>query len=426
MKSYILKSKVILFISISLLSAVSRGLILENSSYPFPIQSAELSTIASVAPYEMKMKMQKLNIELYPARSNIYLLENRHQIEINFLKQNHQAPFIFIIPGVGGTGKGTVIKVLMEQLYELGYHVVALPNPLSWTFVLGASQRGIAGYLNWDILDLYSLMKKTAQTLNLPVSDYNILGYSLGAGLLPKLSELDEDQKAFSFKKILLLNPPVNFDHGVKTLDAYYHLGDLWTDEQKDMLMGYLLSFGEKLMNNKNLSAAEVLKEIQITEKQQRYLIGNSYRESLAEIIYTTELLLNQKFLSSNISWGYRSLRFEEAKSFSFTTYLEKIVLPIAQKDSVPNLKFNELVNGYNLRKFKKKFQNDKRFYLFHNANDFLLEEGDVAFLEGSFLDRAIIFPLGGHCGNFSFSINKKFLKSILEGPKEYPPSQGE
>ncbi len=136
MKSYrFLKSKVILFISISLLSAVSRGLILELSSYPFPIHSAELSTIASVAPYDMKMKIQKVNIELYPARSNIYLLENRHQIEINFLKQNHLAPMIFIIPGVGGTGRGTVIKTLMEQLYDLGYHVVALPNPLSWTFV---------------------------------------------------------------------------------------------------------------------------------------------------------------------------------------------------------------------------------------------------------------------------------------------------
>lgn len=419
MMSYILKFKVILFISLSLISTVSRGFTLELASYPFPIQSAELSTIASVAPYDMKLEVQKVNVELFPARSNVYLLENRHQIEINFLKQNHQAPLIFIIPGVGGTGKGTVIKILMEQLYELGYHVVALPNPLSWTFVLGASQRGIAGYLNWDVLDLYSLMKKTTQTLNLPVSNYNILGYSLGAGLLPELSEIDEDQKAFLFKKILLINPPVNFDHGVKTLDAYYHLGAPWTAEQKDMLMGYLLSFGEKLINNKNLSAAEVLKEIQLTKNQQRYLIGNSYRESLAEIIYTTELLLNQKFLSSNISWGYRSLRFEEAKSFSFTTYLEKIVLPNVQKESVPNLKLNELVEGYNLKKFKNKFQNDKRFYLFHNANDFLLEEGDIAFLEASFLDRAVIFPLGGHCGNFSFSINKKFLKSILEGNQE-------
>ncbi len=208
----------------------------------------------------------------------------------------------------------------------------------------------------------------------------------------------------------------VNFDHGVKTLDAYYQLGDLWTAEQKDRLMAYLLSIGEKLINNKNLSAAEVLKEIQLSEKQQRYLIGNSYRESLAEIIYTTELLLNQKFLSSSISWGYRSLRFEEARSFSFAAYLEKILLPNVQKESLPNLKFNELVDGYNLRKFKQKFQNDKRFYLFHNANDFLLEEGDIAFFEGSFLDRTVIFPLGGHCGNFSFSINKKFLKSILQG----------
>lgn len=412
MKPVIFKIKILFFVFF--FSCFSVAKILTLAEYPYPIQSSELATIASAAPYDMKLSIKKVQIELFPERAKVYLLEDRHIIDVNYLMQDHKAPLVFIIPGVGGTGTGPVIQILMEQAYELGYHVIALPNPLSWVFTLGASKRGVPGYLPWDVLDLYSLMEQIILALNLKVSEYSVMGYSLGAGLLPELSDLDAKRKVFSFKKLVLLNPPVNFDHGVKTLDDYFQLADSWTKEEKDSIMGYLYSFAERIINNKNQSLPELLKLFQLSKRQQRYIIGNTYRESLGDIIYTMELLLNHKFLTSEVSWGQRSLRVEESRKFSFAQYLDKIVLKAVQKEVDKNLRLNEIVEGYNLKNSSYRFATDKRFYLMHNANDFLLEKGDVDFFEHSFSNRAIIFPLGGHCGNYSFPINKIYLKSIL------------
>lgn len=58
-----------------------------------------------------------------------------------------------------------------------------------------------------------------AQHPRLKVSEFHLTGYSLGALQAAFVSELDETRRSFNFKRVLLLNPPVNLYTSVTNLD---------------------------------------------------------------------------------------------------------------------------------------------------------------------------------------------------------------
>jgi hypothetical protein len=41
-----------------------------------------------------------------------------------------------------------------------------------------------------------------------------------------------------------------------------------------------------------------------------------------------------------------------------------------------------------------------------HNADDVILEPGEIDFFRDVFGDRATIYPHGGHCGNMNYKDN--------------------
>ena len=45
-------------------------------------------------------------------------------------------------------------------------------------------------------------------------------GYSLGGAQSAFVARLDEERKAFNFKKVLMINPPVSLFNSVSILDA--------------------------------------------------------------------------------------------------------------------------------------------------------------------------------------------------------------
>lgn len=386
--------------------------------YPFPIPSAELATISSAIPYDRKYEFKKLEIKLFPERDQVYLLEGRNLLSINFLSQNRKAPLAFIISGVGGSGNGPVSDSLVEQFYEAGYHVVSIPNPISWNFVLGVSKSGTPGYLSYDVSDIYLLMKNIFAALEnskVLISDVVLAGYSQGAGILPALDQFDSSQEeAFGFSKVILLNPPMDFKYGIQKLDQFYIQSERWSAGYKEYTMGYLYNFASRIMKVKD-NPFRLLSEFQLDKKQQEFVIGNTYRETLAEIIYTQELLLGKKILQSPVSWGVRSTRFSEAKNFSFEMYVEKILLPFLKHEKRNISSDQEIYQQYDFHNFSAHIKDSGKYYLFHNANDFLLRPSDIEVFNKLFTPKKVfIYPLGGHCGNYNFPINKRDLNSVL------------
>lgn len=387
--------------------------------YPFPIPSSELATISSAIPYQRKYDFQKLKINLFPERNNVYLLEGRNELNIYYLKNSDIAPLMFVVSGVGGTGGGPVAETLMEQAYEAGYNVVSLPNPISWLFVLGVSRSGISGELSEDIADLYKLMKIIVAALSekgLQRHSYALLGYSQGAAILPALDVYDSQQsEAFGFSKIIMLNPPYDFKRGIHKLDAYYEQANNWSKEYKDGTMGYLYSFAEKLMRV-NSNPIQLLGQFSLTKKQQEFIIGQNYRETLGDILFTQEVLLGRKYLTSPLSWGERSARYSEARSFTFEHYIQSVLLPYLQTERDTFQDIDSIYGQYDFKNFSQHMIQGEKYFLFHNQDDFLLTSSDLQNFFQIFPEsRRFIYPFGGHCGNFNFPINRIDLRSVLE-----------
>jgi predicted alpha/beta-fold hydrolase len=96
--------------------------------------------------------------------------------------QDRKAPLVFLIAGTGGSSKSAKIVALMANLYQAGFHVIALPSPTFPNFIIDASTSHVPGNLSDDAVDLYRVMEKIwSQTKGrIQVSDFLLAGYSLG------------------------------------------------------------------------------------------------------------------------------------------------------------------------------------------------------------------------------------------------------
>ncbi|MCK6597259.1 MAG: hypothetical protein L6Q37_02760 [Bdellovibrionaceae bacterium] len=397
----------------------SQATTFSKSEYPFPIQNSEIATMASQIPVTRTKDFKEIRLTRFEERNQTYLFEKNYKLILNYIAQEEasEAPLYFILPGVGGVGGGPVVDGLMQQLHDNGNHVVSLANPLSWQFVIGASTNITTGFLPWDIKDSHELMKLVVTELKargLKISSYNLIGFSLGGALLPSLVRYDDEQGYFKFKKAILMNPPLDIILGVDKLDTFYSVGKDWSLEYRDSVMGYIYGFGNKVLNSKK-PLPELVKEFNLTTVQKQFIIGSVYRDSLTEMIFTIAALEPSPLLKTPVSRSERSARMQEARSFSYRQYLEDVLLvkvnSLEKKESFSNLE--QLLKGYDLYNYKDLFAKDNRFYIFHNEDDFLLSHKDFHFIETTFKERAFLFPFGGHCGNFSFPINKALLKSV-------------
>ena len=49
-----------------------------------------------------------------------------------------------------------------------------------------------------------------------------------------------------------------------------------------------------------------------------------------------------------------------------------------------------------------------------HNADDIILEPGEIDFFTEVFGDRATIYPVGGHCGNMDYRDNVAHMVNVF------------
>ena len=131
------------------------------------------------------------------------------------------APLIFTIAGTGAAHDGSKNWLAARAFYSRGFHVVALGSPVSANFVVAASSSGVPGGAFDDAADLYRVMQKIRDELQgkLEITDYYLAGYSLGAFNAAYVSHLDAEQKAFGFRRVLMMNPPVRLYSSISLLD---------------------------------------------------------------------------------------------------------------------------------------------------------------------------------------------------------------
>lgn len=408
---------------------------IDAASYGYPLANPFEATIAttppelrSPVPSDDDIDQADYDLKLRPERE-FQLPENFWSVtklRYRLAQQKGQAPLIFIISGTGASYASGKTEELKRLFYGAGYHVVQLSSPTSYDFMSAASRSATPGISRADAEDLYRVMMAVrAQHPKLAVSDYHLTGYSLGALNAAFVSELDERLRSFNFKRVLLLNPPVNLYTSVTNLDRLVQTRVKGVDDQTtyfELVLGKLMRYFEE-KGHIDLNEA-LLYDFQqsgqkLSNEQLAMLIGSSFRFSVSDMAFTADLI-NRRGLITPPHYPIRegtSLTpfFKRALQCDFDCYIVEQLLPYwrARYDGGSLLQLNDQISLYALQDYLRA---STKVAVMHNADDLILGPGDLGFLRRTFGERLTLYPRGGHCGNLNYRVNSDAMLEFFRG----------
>ncbi|MDH3867808.1 MAG: alpha/beta hydrolase, partial [Desulfuromonadales bacterium] len=212
------------------INSVIMVLFLGTSSlaYDYPFADPYVATVVGTPteymealPSDVPVKFETL--QMFPEREVPGILWNLDELRYSYIRQKGPAPLIFMIAGTGANFNSPKMQEMQKAFYQAGYHVISISSPTHPNFIVAASTSGVPGHLEEDSADLYKVMQAIWQKhqKKMAVTDFFLTGYSLGAAQSAFIARLDEQEKAFNFRKVLLINPPVSLYNSVLILDSY-------------------------------------------------------------------------------------------------------------------------------------------------------------------------------------------------------------
>ncbi|GAB6386997.1 serine/threonine protein kinase [Stutzerimonas marianensis] len=420
---------------LALLSLPTLAADISVEDYGYPLSNPFEATIATTpvelraeTPTDDDIDQRDYSLRLRPEREFI-LPDNFWAVKrltYRLARQPGPAPLMFIISGTGASYSAGKSETLKRIFYGAGYHVVQLSSPTSFDFIASASRYATPGYSPNDAKDMYRVMQAIrAQQHELPVTGFNLVGYSLGALNAAFVSQLDETRRSFNFDRVLLINPPVNLKTSVDNLDKLVQTRVADVDSTTTF---YELIF-EKLtryfhqQGRIDLDAALLFdfqrSDLRLTDEQMAMLIGSVFRFSAADITFTSDLINRRGLIvppDYPINEG-TSLEpfFRRALLCDFDCYLTEQLIPMwrAQTDGGS---LTQLVDQVSLYALEDYLRNSPKIAVMHNADDIILGAGDLGFLRRTFGERMTLYPRGGHCGNLDYRVNVQHMLEFFRG----------
>ena len=402
--------------------------------YPFtdPFAATVVGTpeeFSEKLPAHLPIKVDK--IQMFPDREVPGKLWNFSELRYSYIRQNGPAPLIFLIAGTGASFNSAKMVSMQKAFYQAGYHVISLTSPTHPNFVVAASTSGVPGDLEEDSADLYKVMQMIWQKIGqkMEVTNFYLTGYSLGAANSAFVAKLDEQEKAFNFHKVLLINPPVSLYNSVLILDAlleenipggldnFNAFYDRIINAFADV---YAHGEGVEFNNDFLYKAYEYRKPT--SDEPLKALIGMSFRLSSMNMAFATDVLTKSNYVvPKNLIIGRHSNTRIYSKVLSrltFLDYFHDVLLPYAQTQN-PQVTEPEMIKKLSLRRIEDYMRTSSKFGLIHNEDDIILLPGEIDYLRSVFGDRARIFPHGGHCGNMNYPDNVAAMIGFFQAFKQ-------
>jgi hypothetical protein len=88
-----------------------------------------------------------------------------------------------------------------------------------------------------------------------------------------------------------------------------------------------------------------------------------------------------------------------------FTDYYHEFFYPYYEAD-YPGKDRDDVIAAISLMSITDYLRSATKITVMHNADDVILEPGQIDFFRDVFGDRATIYPHGGHCGNMNYRDN--------------------
>ncbi|MGV8844194.1 MAG: serine/threonine protein kinase [Pseudomonas sp.] len=409
-----------------LLSVSLQAADIDAESYGYPLHNPFEATIATTPP-ALRPALPEVEdidqadyaVRLRPERE--YALPANFwpvtKLRYRLAQQAGPAPLMFIIAGTGAPYSSSHAEYLKRLFYGAGYHVVQLSSPTSYDFMAAASRQATPGISSEDADDLYRVMQAVrAQHPKLPITEYSLTGYSMGGLHAAFVSKLDETRRSFNFKRVLLLNPPVNLYTSVTNLDRLVQtqvkgVGNNTTFYELVLgkLTRYFRTKGYVDINEAMLYDFQQSKQ-QLSNEQLAMLIGTSFRFSVADMAFTSDLINRRGLIipvGYPISEGTSLTRFfKRALQCDFDCYITEQLIPLWRTTHDGGGSVLQMVNQISLYALEDYLKTSSKIAVMHNADDLILGAGDLGFLRRTMGERLTVYPYGGHCGNLNYHVN--------------------
>jgi len=408
-----------------------------SSKYDYPLENPYAATILGT-PKEFKAELpqftqiphKEYHLKMPDARTipDVFWYHDRG-LDYAVTAQKNKAPLIFAIAGTGAGHRSAKMKLFQRAFYQAGYHVITISSPTFTNFMVNASKTAIPGNLHEDSADLYKVMQLIlSEQTELEVTDYNLIGYSLGASQAAFIAQLDEQEKAIGFNKVLMINPPLNLLHSVTLLDA------MLDDNIPGGADNFNAFFKEIMANitayhreHRKLSLTgpdffySAYKDKNPTDSKMKALIGIAFRMSSSDMMFVSDVFNNMGYLvpkntelSSTTSLTHYS---KASRRLGFSDYVDEIYLPYFSK--ITGTSRDDLIAQSSLLSIKDYLLQSEKIGLMHNEDDPILMEGEIDTIKDLFPGRAMVYPYGGHCGNMDYKDNVTYMVNFFSGSNQ-------
>ena len=420
-------NKIVLFLILSLTAF----------AYNFPIDDPYSATIIGSATMmtpgvseNIPLKVYEIQIKDKKEIPDVFWYASK--FKFSFSKQkNKKAPLIFVLAGTGSDYSAIRVKFMQRIFHDAGYHTIAISSQMSQQFMISASTNAIPGMLIRDNEDIYKAMKLAYNKIKdqVDVTDFYIMGYSLGGANAAVLSYIDEKEKSFNFKRVFMVNPPVElYDSAVK-LDKYL---DDYTGGKSagiERLLNTTLARvkGGLTSEYANIGADtiyEIVKGDILSEAEKKAYIGLAFRLTSTDLNFISDFITKSHIYTKNPEKVDKFTNMKEYfKAVNFATfedYVNKIGFPYYKKYN-KDFTIEDLKREASLRVIEDYLRTSPKIAAVTNADELILNEKDIDYLKDIFKDRLIIYPKGGHCGNMFYKENVDVMvKFINEGVLKY------
>ena len=422
-----LLNKVVLFLILSLTAF----------SYNFPIDDPYSATIIGSASMmtegiseNIPLKVYEIQIKDKKEIPDVFWYASK--FKFSFSKQkNKKAPLIFVLAGTGSDYSATRVKFMQRIFHDAGYHTIAISSQMSQQFMISASSNSVPGLLLEDNKDIYKAMKLAYNKIKdqVEVTDFYIMGYSLGGSNAAVLSYIDEKEKAFNFKRVFMVNPPVNlYDSAVK-LDKYLddYTGGKSAGIEKLLNTTLAKVKGGLTSEYANIGADTIYNIVKgdiLSDAEKKAYIGLAFRLASTDLNFISDFITKSHIYTKNPEKvdKYTNMKeyFKAVNFATFEDYVNKIGFPYYKKYN-KDLTTEDLKEKASLRVIEDYLRTSPKIAAVTNADELILSEIDFAFLKDVFKNRLVIYPRGGHCGNMFYKENVDvMLKFINEGVLKY------
>ena len=422
-----LLNKIVLFLILSLTAF----------SYNFPIEDPYSATIIGSATMmtpgvseNIPLKVYEIQIKDKKEIPDVFWYASK--FKFSFSKQkNKKAPLIFVLAGTGSDYSAIRVKFMQRIFHDAGYHTIAISSQMSQQFMISASTNAIPGMLIRDNEDIYKAMKLAYNKIKeqVDVTDFYIMGYSLGGTNAAVLSYIDEKEKAFNFKRVFMVNPPVElYDSAVK-LDKYLddYTGGKSAGIEKLLNTTLARVKGGLTSEYANIGADtiyEIVKGDILSEAEKKAYIGLAFRLTSTDLNFISDFITKSHIYTKNPEKVDKFTNMKEYfKAVNFATfedYVNKIGFPYYKKYN-KDFTIEDLKREASLRVIEDYLRTSPKIAAVTNTDELILNEKDIDYLKDIFKDRLIIYPKGGHCGNMFYKENVDVMvKFINEGVLKY------